>query len=75
MLVIEAGSDRSDTSYRNPSQRYMLPFTNPELDYGYSTLPQAGLADRVIPYPRGKGLGGSTLINFMRLLFDDRFGG
>lgn len=28
VLVLEAGADRSSLSYRNPSERYMLAFTN-----------------------------------------------
>jgi choline dehydrogenase len=32
-------------------------------DWQYRTTAQAGLGGRVLPYPRGKGLGGSTAIN------------
>jgi hypothetical protein len=32
------------------------------------TVPQDGLLGRQLPYMRGKGLGGSTLNNFMSML-------
>jgi hypothetical protein len=32
------------------------------------TVPQGGLLGRQLPYVRGKGLGGSTLNNFMSML-------
>lgn len=51
--------------YRNQSHRHMLPFISPKLDHGYLTVPQEGLVRRRLPYLRGKGLGGSTLTNFM----------
>ncbi|KAH7313220.1 glucose-methanol-choline oxidoreductase [Rhexocercosporidium sp. MPI-PUGE-AT-0058] len=54
IIVLEAGQDSS--SHRNPYQRYVLLFTNPELDYGYHTVPQTSLANRKLPYARGKGL-------------------
>ncbi|KAL2061846.1 hypothetical protein VTL71DRAFT_7224 [Oculimacula yallundae] len=65
IIVLEAGQDQNKSIYRNPYDRYALPFTAPELDYGYQTVPQVGLANRMLPYARGKGLGGSSLINFM----------
>jgi choline dehydrogenase len=34
-----------------------------EVDWGYSTVPQPGLGGAVIPYPRGRVLGGSSAIN------------
>jgi choline dehydrogenase-like flavoprotein len=55
ILVIEAGPDRSDKKYRNPSQRYLLAFTHPELDHGYSTVPQVGLSGRQLPNMRARG--------------------
>ena len=33
-------------------------------NWGYQTIPQSQLKDREIDYSRGKGLGGSTAINF-----------
>ena len=37
---------------------------NPELNPFYKTVPQTALKDRVINYDRGKGLGGSSAVNF-----------
>ena len=36
----------------------------PQYDWQYLSEPQADLANRVVPYTRGKGLGGSSAINF-----------
>lgn len=36
----------------------------PGYNWGYKTVPQEQLKDRQIDYSRGKGLGGSTAINF-----------
>ncbi|GAA1264894.1 hypothetical protein GCM10009609_30120 [Pseudonocardia aurantiaca] len=36
-----------------------------EVDWGYATVPQRGLGGAVLPYPRGKVLGGSSSINAM----------
>ncbi|KAH9056445.1 alcohol oxidase [Lactarius vividus] len=73
VLVIEAGP--SDAV--NPN--ILIPFLCPSLahsdvDWNYTTVPQAGLDNRTIAYPRGKTLGGSTSINYMiwsRGLSDD----
>lgn len=34
-----------------------------DLDWGFATVPQTGLAERSIPIPRGKAVGGSSVIN------------
>jgi choline dehydrogenase-like flavoprotein len=36
----------------------------PDLNWGYVSKPQKTLNDREIPYARGKGLGGSSILNF-----------
>src|SRR6185312_17146935 len=33
------------------------------LDWRYATVPQPGLDGRIVPYPRGKVIGGSSVIN------------
>lgn len=37
---------------------------NKDLNWGYKTVPQKDAADRPVDYSRGKGLGGSSAINF-----------
>lgn len=37
---------------------------NKDLNWGYKTVPQKDVADRSVDYSRGKGLGGSSAINF-----------
>ncbi|KAK1032034.1 hypothetical protein LTR74_018956, partial [Friedmanniomyces endolithicus] len=34
-----------------------------DLDWGFSTPPQESLGNRTITYHRGRGVGGSTLVN------------
>jgi choline dehydrogenase len=62
ILLLEAGTDgRNDGTVLTPS---MWPGTlfGP-FDYAYKTIPQQHLDQRWVSYPRGKGLGGSSLIN------------
>ncbi|MCJ1453409.1 hypothetical protein MMC28_003756 [Mycoblastus sanguinarius] len=65
ILLIEAGGNASDIDYRSPAERYYQAFTRTELDHGYITTPQNVLNGRTLPYTRGKGLGGTSLLNFM----------
>ncbi|EJD00188.1 alcohol oxidase [Fomitiporia mediterranea MF3/22] len=65
VLVIEAGSYHGyDPEIDIPG---MLGRTvgNPKYDWSFLSVPQKHANNRVIPHPRGKGLGGSSLINFM----------
>jgi choline dehydrogenase len=63
VLVLEAGA--TDPRSRPEVQVPMLfpRVFGSDVDWGYSTVPQAGLDGRVIPFPRGKGIGGSSAIN------------
>jgi choline dehydrogenase-like flavoprotein len=45
---------------------------NPGLDYGYKCIPQPQLDGREIQCPRGRGLGGSSAINFCCWLIGHR---
>ncbi|KAL2796955.1 GMC oxidoreductase-domain-containing protein [Aspergillus keveii] len=65
VLLIEAGSDTRHLPIRSPEHRYTVPFVFPDLDHGYVTTPQESLGYRRLPYLRGKGLGGSSVVNFM----------
>ena len=63
VLLVEAGSPEPN---RNPEVQVPILFPRmfgSAIDWGFQTVPQAGLDGRVIPYPRGKTLGGSTSIH------------
>jgi choline dehydrogenase-like flavoprotein len=36
-----------------------------QYDWQFETIPQSGLANRSLPWPRGKVLGGTSALNFM----------
>lgn len=61
VLVIEAGSRTRLPAVIDPPQWPTL--SGGPLDWRYVTVPQAGLGGRVVPYPRGKAVGGSSVIN------------
>lgn len=42
---------------------YIMLQPNTAYDWNYTTTPQLGLDGRVIPYPRGRVLGGSSSIS------------
>jgi choline dehydrogenase len=61
VLLLEAGSPVSDPAVYSPQAWPTL--AGGQHDWGYRTIAQAGLEGRCVAQPRGKGLGGSTLIN------------
>ncbi|KAJ6506623.1 aryl-alcohol oxidase-like protein [Mycena sanguinolenta] len=64
VLLLEAGGAYEDAPMAHiPFHCVILADT--ELDWGYKVTPQAGLDGRVVSYPRGFVLGGSTATNFM----------
>ncbi|RPD62462.1 alcohol oxidase [Lentinus tigrinus ALCF2SS1-7] len=64
VLLVEAGgSDFLNLNLSVPGFAPSLPGS--QFDWNFTTVPQAGLNDRVINYPRGFVLGGSTSINQM----------
>jgi hypothetical protein len=63
VLLLEAGSNNGDIPYRVPADRFKT-FQEATLNWGYKTVPQNHLKGQQIDYSRGKGLGGSTAINF-----------
>ena len=67
VLLLEAGNDEKWIWTRIPVG-YLYCINNPRTDWCYKTEPEAGLNGRSIIYARGKGLGGSTLINAMLYL-------
>ena len=63
VLLVEAGGKNDRWSDRIDAERW-LHRMNPLQAWGYETTPQKNLDGRIISYDRGKGLGGSTAVNF-----------
>ena len=61
VLLLEAGGKPSDPAIFSPPAWPGL--AGGDFDWNYTSLPQPGLLGRRVAQPRGKGLGGSTLIN------------
>jgi choline dehydrogenase-like flavoprotein len=61
VLLIEAGGPANLPAIADPPDWPQL--QGSPVDWRYRTVPQAGLGGRVVPYPRGKVLGGSGAIN------------
>lgn len=61
VLVIEAGGRSNLPAVADPPLWPTL--SGSDLDWRYATVPQPGLDGRIVPYPRGKVLGGSSVIN------------
>jgi choline dehydrogenase len=64
VLLLEAGGDDRWHWFHIPVG-YLYAMGNPRADWCYQLEPQAGLNGRVLPYPRGKVLGGCSAINGM----------
>ena len=64
VLLVEAGGDNKDAAYLVPADRFSLAFSQPQLNWAYKTTPQSHLKGQEIDYSRGRGIGGSTAINF-----------
>jgi choline dehydrogenase len=64
VTLVEAGGAASHPLSRLPAG-YARLMHHPRLTWGYRTTPDPASGDRPILYPRGRGLGGSSLINGM----------
>ena len=64
VLLIEAGG-KDDYHWIHIPLGYLYCIGNPRTDWLYRTEPEAGLNGRLLRYPRGKTLGGSSSINGM----------
>jgi choline dehydrogenase-like flavoprotein len=64
VLIIEPG-ERGDVDHIIQYGRYANGFYRKDLNYGYLTTPISALDGKVIPYSRGKGFGGCSMINCM----------
>ena len=61
VLVIEAGLEPEVVaSYQYPATAVL---SGTLIDWDFSTIQQPNLGDRILPYHRGRGLGGSSAIN------------
>lgn len=63
VLLLEAGGSKIPPAVDNPSVWYTL--LGSEIDWSYSSVPQAGLAGRQTFEPRGKLIGGSSNLYIM----------
>ncbi|KAH8811078.1 hypothetical protein F5884DRAFT_842953 [Xylogone sp. PMI_703] len=65
VVVLEAGENRlNDPRIDVPGFMNTL-YGDENYDWNFKTTPQQGLNNRILAWPRGKVLGGSTAINFM----------
>ncbi len=64
VLLLEAGGSDNRFWVHVPVG-YLYSMGNPAVDWCFSTEPEPGLNGRVLPYPRGKVLGGCSSINGM----------
>ncbi|MDH3387556.1 MAG: GMC family oxidoreductase N-terminal domain-containing protein [Gammaproteobacteria bacterium] len=62
VCLVEAGGNGDSLFVRMPAGNGFI-FGNPRFDWGYHSTAQSGLNGRRIYYPRGKGLGGTSLMN------------
>ncbi|KAF7798262.1 hypothetical protein EIP86_009479 [Pleurotus ostreatoroseus] len=65
VLLIEAGT--SNKGVLGVEVPFLAPLNlpNSSVTWNYSTTPQAALNNRILPYSRGRVLGGSSSVNFM----------
>jgi choline dehydrogenase len=61
VLVLEAGGPDDDERIAAPHRAWELWTT--DLDWGFTTVPQAAALNRSVYWPRGKVLGGSSCLN------------
>lgn len=64
VCLVEAGGSGKSLYVDIPGAIVMAQ-RSPELNWRFQSVPQGNLNGRRIPYPRGRGLGGSALINGM----------
>jgi choline dehydrogenase len=64
VLVLEAGG-RDNWIWFHIPVGYLFAIGNPRSDWCFKTEPEPGLNGRILNYPRGKAIGGSSAINAM----------
>ena len=65
VLLIEAGKKSDHYVWFHIPVGYLFTIDNPRSDWRFKTVEESGLNGRSILYPRGLGLGGTSLINGM----------
>jgi choline dehydrogenase len=65
VLLIEAGKSSDHYIWFHIPVGYLFTIDNPRADWRFKTVAEEGLNGRSILYPRGLGLGGTSLINGM----------
>jgi len=64
VCLIEAGGKGRNLFIRMPAGNGLV-FGDAKLDWGFESVPQPALNDRKIYFPRGRALGGSSIMNGM----------
>jgi len=64
VLLLEAGGAKTDEDALVLADRFSNFMTYPQYNWGYQSAPQKHLNARQVDYSRGRGLGGSSRINF-----------
>ncbi|KAK3072952.1 hypothetical protein LTR53_005863 [Teratosphaeriaceae sp. CCFEE 6253] len=65
VLLLEAGGDNQSAADLSGAERFNVAFSpGSPYNWNYKTAPQTQLSGQSIDYSRGRGLGGSTAINF-----------
>lgn len=65
VLVLEAGPPHLDEPILRKPGAFLKPLLDAEYDYQYAAVPQAELRGQSVMFSRGRGLGGTSLINWM----------
>ncbi|KAJ2928241.1 hypothetical protein H1R20_g8865, partial [Candolleomyces eurysporus] len=70
VLVLEAGGTGDDqkSTINAPGLTYFTSLLNTQYDYADKTVPQSGAGGRIMRWPRGKILGGSSAVNGMYIV-------
>ncbi|KAK8076164.1 aryl-alcohol dehydrogenase [Apiospora phragmitis] len=72
VLVIEAGTDHGSDPLVSTPGAVVQQYGNPKYDWNFRSVPQEALHGRSINQARGRGLGGSSSLNFMMWLHPSR---
>jgi choline dehydrogenase-like flavoprotein len=72
VLLLEGGGLNHDPTLRSTDKRWNAFLTEPLMNWGYMSVPQNQLVGQQIPCARGRGLGGSSAINFSNWLVGHR---